>query len=63
LAGAALLMAVGQDFFSLTRRPGGVGPIMSGKALGAGLLLLYGGIGVCFEFKSDPPPRKDPWEE
>jgi hypothetical protein len=33
-----------------------------GGAFVTGLLLLCGGVGVCFEFDSDPPPRKDPWE-
>jgi hypothetical protein len=65
LAGMALLEAIWikrsavfslrhQDFDYFSAGP---------RILVAGFLMLCGGIGACFEFDSDPPPKKDPWDQ
>jgi hypothetical protein len=66
IAGITLLIAIWDSVWAVitfSARPSGyVGGRTGGRILGIGVAIVWAGIGVCFEFKSDAPPRKDPWE-
>lgn len=64
LAGAALLIADWDFVCAVVSSPGSphVGWSVGWTLLVWGLALMVCGVGMLLEFKSDPPPRKDPWE-
>ena len=64
-SGAMVSVYVLKDVYAILSHPHqtALGLAGTGRALGAGLVMVIGGLGLFIDLKSDPPPRKDPWDE